>query len=466
MSRPRRYTLILGLLAVAGVLAVGWAVFRNRFPNFFDRETVNAEELAKLQAADLSQSATRDPAAAAAQGWPQFRGPNRDGWGSDADLNTDWTAKPPKTLWETPCGGGYSSLAVTNGRVYTQDRQGDDERVFCLDAATGKLLWEHREPADYGGLRMGYAGGPRATPTVAVGRVYTVGATGIALCLEEPAAASDKPRVVWRVDLPERFRAPTPGWGFACSPLLDGDLVILQPGGKDGSVVALDRRTGDTKWAAETDRSGYSSPVIATLGGVRQVVAVTGESVLGSRPATGEVLWRQPWDTQHDGNVAMPVVVGDYVFVSSNYNKGCALFHVSPAGNDAVEARVVYFRPNKVMRNHHSTCVHLNGYLYGFDNNDLRCVDLKTGDVVEDWPPPQVSGRLQKGGVIAAGNHLIGLTQRGTLFIGPADPTEFAFTGVMEKVLTGSECWAMPALAGGKLYLRDATKVLCLDVGK
>ena len=456
MSRPRRYALIFGLLAVAILLGVGVRAYLNR-----DREAENGEEIAKLKTADLSQAATRDAAAAAAKAWPQFRGPTRDGWGSDANLNADWTAKPPKKLWESPCGGGYSSLAVANGRVYSQDKQGNDERVFCLDAATGKLIWEHRYPADYSAFKLGYAGGPRATPTVANGMVYTVGATGIALCIAEPDASNDKVRVVWQVDLREKFRAPLPSWGFASSPLVDGDLVIVQAGGKDGSVVALDRLTGETKWTAGKDRNGYSSPVVAILGGVRQVVAVTGESVLGLNPTTGEELWQQPWKTDHDGNVAMPVVVGDYVFASSNYGKGCALFHVT-----GTASQVVYMRPNKVMRNHHSTCVHINGYLYGFDNNDFKCVDVKTGEAVEDWSPPEVGRKLQKGGLIAAGKHLIGLTQNGTLFIGPADPKEFAFTGILEKVLTGSDCWAMPALADGKLYLRDATKVLCLDVGK
>lgn len=458
MTRPQRYALIAVLIATAmGLGAVVRSILRR------DRETVNEEEVAMLKGADLSQKATRDPAADAAKSWPQFRGPNRDGWGSDATLNTNWNAKPPKKLWETPCGGGYSSLAVVNGRVYTQDRQGNDERVFCLDASTGKLIWEHRSPEDYSGFKLGYAGGPRATPTVDGNRVYTVGATGHLLCLQE--GPGNTVTRLWGVELMAEFRAPLPSWGFASSPLIDGDLVIVQAGGRDGSVVAFDTRTGGKRWAADSDRNGYSSPVIATLGGVRQVVAVTGQSVLGIRPDNGEILWKKPWKTDHDGNVAMPVVAGDYVFVSSNYGKGCALFHIT-ATDGGPDAKTVYLRPNKVMRNHHSTCVHVDGFVYGFDNDQLKCVDLKAGDVVDDWLPPEASRKLQKGSLIAAGKQLIGLTQNGHLFVGPADPKEFAFTGFLPNTLSGSECWAMPALADGKLYLRDATKVLCLDVSK
>lgn len=454
MSRSRRYAIIVTLLV--GVVALG-AVVRAVLRR--DREAVNEEEVAKLKTADLSHKATRDPAAEAAKWWPQFRGPTRDGWGSDANLNADWNAKPPKKLWQTPCGGGYSSLAVANGRVYSQDKQESDERVFCLDAATGKLIWEHRYPADYAALKLGYAGGPRATPTVDGNRMYALGATGQLVCFQE--GPDNTVTRLWGTDLMAEFRAPLPSWGFASSPLVEGDLVIVQAGGRDASVVAFDKTTGSKRWATGDDRNGYSSPVVATLGGVRQVVAVTGQSVLGIRPTDGEILWRQPWKTDHDGNVAMPVVVGDYVFVSSNYGKGCSLFRISGA-----EPQQVYMRPNKVMRNHHSTCVHLDGYLYGFDNDQLRCVDMKTGTVVEDWPAPEVGGKLQKGGVIAAGKHLIGLTQNGTLFIGPADPKEFAFTGYLPNTLSGAECWAMPALADGKLYLRDGTKVVCLDLSK
>jgi hypothetical protein len=193
-------------------------------------------------------------------------------------------------------------------------------------------------------------------------------------------------------------------------------------------------------------------------------VAVTGESILGLRPESGEVLWRHEWRTRHDGNVATPVVVDDYVFASSSYSKGCVLLKLSADGG-GVKAATVFYYPAKVMQNHHSTCVHKDGYLYGYDNDTLRCLNLRDeGKVVDEWNARAVSGGNNKGAVILAGDHLIGQTQSGALFLADADPAEFRLRGKVEGVLSGSDCWALPVLMDGRIYLRDAQKVVCLDV--
>jgi outer membrane protein assembly factor BamB len=197
-------------------------------------------------------------------------------------------------------------------------------------------------------------------------------------------------------------------------------------------------------------------------------VAVTGKSVLGIRAADGKLLWSHPWVTEFNGNIATPVVVGDYVFVSSSYNKGCALLKVAADG-DGAKVSEVYFRKNRVMRNHHSTCVHLDGFLYGFDSPSgtdlLRCVDLRKGVEVAGWEGRDAGNKpLAKGNLIRAGKHLLGLTQTGTLFLADADPTEFRLLGEMKGVLSGSDCWALPVLVDGRVYLRDHEKVVCVDV--
>src|SRR5436305_13262967 len=243
-ARTRTAPLVGGILLTLGV--AGYVAYPSRrVRSWFGRDGENPAEMEKLGGAKL----TVVPAAAPEVGWPQWRGPTRDGRAPAGPLRTDWDANPPKPVWSAPCGGGFSSLAVVGGRVYTQDRQGESERVFCLDAATGRQLWEHAYPADYSALTRGYANGPRATATVEGNRVYAVGAAGRFVCLEAPTA-SGPPRLLWEHDLIGEFRASVLDWGVACSPLVEGESVIVQPGGKDGSVAAFDKATGALRWKA------------------------------------------------------------------------------------------------------------------------------------------------------------------------------------------------------------------------
>lgn len=447
-------------LAAVAVLAVGGVLVYKRWAtiqNMMENERENADALAAVATAPVPAQSTASPGA----GWPQWRGPNRDGVAPAGPLRTDWKANPPAKVWSAPCGGGYSSLAVGGGKVYTQDRQGDSERVLCLDAETGKEQWAFAYPVDYGRFRLGYAGGPRATPAVHDGRLYAVGATGTFVCID---VTGPHPEELWRHDLLAEFNADLPGWGVAGSPLVEGDLVVVQPGGDDGSVAAFDRVTGERRWAVGDSPNGYSSPVAATLGGVRHIVAVTGDSVLGIRPSDGQLLWSHPWVTEHRGNIATPVILGDHVFVSSNYGKGCALLAVSAAG-DGAKVTEVYFRKNRVMLNHHSTSVAWGDHLYGYDNDTLSCVAWRTGQAVPDWEGQTDEGRvIGKGNLILADKHLIGLTESGTLFLAEADPKEFVFLGQVAGLLNGRENWSLPVLADGRIYLRDAEKVVCLEV--
>lgn len=460
MTRPRRYLLISALLVLAGLVGLSWQVFRLRFPNAFDRESEDAAEVEKLKAADLARPTT------AGADWPQYLGPNRDGTAPADGFNPDWKAKPPTVLWTAPCGGGYSSCAVAGGRVYTQDRQGGSERVLCLDADTGKQLWAYEYPADYSGLTLGYTDGPRATPTVYGGRLYAVGAVGRFVCLQLPATPDAKPTLLWEHDLRAEFRAALPQWGYAGSPLIEGELVIVQPAGKDGAVAAFDLATGERRWAVGKTTNGYSSPVAATLGGVRQVVAVTGDAVLGIRVPDGQLLWEHPWVTQQGVNAAAPLVVGEYVFVSSDYGKGCALMHVAAAGEGKAAAKVVYFRPGgRGLKSWHGTAVHRDGFVYGFDSFTFRCFDLRAGTLVDDYEGRDEANRLlTKGAVTRVGDQLVIQTETGGLYLADADPAEFKLRGQVAGVLKGLYCWATPTVVNGRLYTRDGEKVVCLDV--
>lgn len=459
----RKFTILLLLLAAVAVAASWWA-FRNHFPNTFDRKTVDTAEVQQLASVDLSQKNQRDPSVNVGQEWPQFLGPFRNGWVSPVGFRTNWNEKPPQQLWTAPCGGGFASCCVTGGKLYTHDKLEDQERVLCLNAETGAVLWQHAYAVDYSGMKKGYANGPRATPAVHDGRIYALGATGKLLCLLEPTSPGSPPAVAWEKDLVAEFRARSPEWGIASSPLIEGDTVIVQPGARGASVVAFDRKTGETRWKTGDDLSGYSSPVAATLGGVRQIVAVTGQSVLGLRANDGTELWRYPWKTQFEGNVASPVIVGDYVFVSSAYNKGCALLHVASASADRVNMKPVYFLPNELMRTHHNTVMHKDGFLYGYDDQVLRCIDMREQTNVFEWAGSDHADISKtKGTLILVGDHLVGLTQKGTLFLAEANPKELKVLGKIEKALSGSECWAVPVVVRGRIYIRDQSTIVCYD---
>lgn len=454
MARPRRYLLIAGLLLVAGLVGLTWKIIRERWPNAFDVETADADELARLKTADLSAPVP----APAGPDWPQFRGPNRSGIASADHFNSDWETKSPKVAWKTPCGGGYGSVAVADGRVYVQDRDKakGTERLVCYTAADGKQLWTDEYPVDYSGKLGGYADGPRATPTVHDGRAYTVGALGRFRCVT--LNGDSPPELLWEHDLLAEYAADQGQmqWGFAGSPLVDGDLVIVQPGGKKGAVVAFDRTTGEQKWAVGGNLGGYSSPVVGTFGGVRQVVAVTGDSVVGISLPDGKLLWEHPWKTQFNVNAASPVVAGEYVFISSEYGHGCAALRV-----DATGAKPVYFKKGENgMKTKHSTAVHRDGFVYGFDGPVLKCMNLREGAFVPDWEAPG-SG---PGTVTLVGDKLLVQLQAGGLHLYDADPTECRPRGSVAA--TGPNSWATPAVVGGRIYTRDAGNVVCVDATK
>ena len=302
-----------------------------------------------------------------------------------------------------------------DGRQYTHS-------VHCLDAASGKALWQYRyacNPGDYAG--------PRSTPTVHNGKVYTLSREGLALCLN---AISGK--VLWQ----QALKAPIPTWGFASSPLIQGNLVLYNVG---GAGTALDKSSGRQVWTSQ-GTAGYSSPVAFTAGGKSGIAFFTKEGLVAVNGTSGKPLWQHPWQTTYDVNAADPIFSGDTVFISSNYGRGGALLRL--AGG---KPSVVW--ENRSMKNHFNTCIFLGGALYGNDENTLRCIDHATG--AERWS----MRNMDKGGLIAADGKLIALTGRGELVLAAATPAKFTELA-RAKVLEGT-CWTHPVLANGLLYCRS-----------
>jgi len=454
--RTRRVVLLLGFLAVIGVGA--FVVYRSSWVrSWFARDSENLDEMTRLRESPLKVAPAADPAA----GWPHWRGPTRDGRPPEGPIRTDWDAKKPALLWRADCSAGFSSCSVVGGRLYSQDYSDDQERVFCLDAATGKPLWEYRYPVDYAGTDRGQPAGPRATPTVVGNRVYTVGGAGKLLCLEPPADGAATPRAVWQQELIREFGGKLEQWGVACSPLVEGDLVIVQPGGERGAVAAFDRESGQLRWTAGDNPAGYSSPIVATAGDRRLILALTGNALLVVGLG-GEVLDRYEWKTQFQGNIATPLAVADYVFISSAYGMGSALLRLD-ARDGGVKLVEVYARRGHAFQNHHCTSLYKDRHLFGFDGMGgarLKCVSIDTGKVVESWEAEGVD----KGTLILAGDYLIIQSERGDLALVTATHTEFDLVAKLPRVLSGRNNWATPTLVGGLLYLRDDQKVVCYDV--
>lgn len=398
-------------------------------------------------------------AAAQAADWPQWRGPQRDGISSETGLFT--TERPFAEGWRGPLGLGFSGIAVADGRAFTLFAQGDDEFAVCLDAQTGEERWRFRTGPYYTETQGG--DGPRSTPTVDGEIVYVLGAHGQLYALAAASGAK-----VWQKDLVAEFGSKMPRWGFSASPLVEGDLLLIEAGGRSGNfldsltemvvdrqvpatVIAFDKATGQTAWTALDDKMGYSSPIAFTAGGQRQLAFFTGYALTGLAPADGQTLWTYPWKTSYDINVATPIFIPpNRVFISSGYDKGATVLQVGP------DAAVEEIWRNKKMKNQFSTSVYYQDHLYGFDKTILKCIDARTG--AEKWK----ARGYGNGTLIAADGHLIVLGEQGNLGLAEATPAGF-HVKVTYPALNG-RCWTAPSLAHGRLYMRDEREIACLQI--
>jgi outer membrane protein assembly factor BamB len=379
--------------------------------------------------------------------WPQWRGPNRDGISQETGLLKSWPKAGPKVLWRVPSGEGYAGIVVAKGRGYTMVGQSGNEFITCFDPTNGKEIW--RTKSD-GMFYNDQGNGPRSTPVVEGELVYGLSGNG-----KLHALSTKDGKSVWTHDLRAEYGGKIPEWGISTTPLIEGELLIVDVGGKSGhSVMAFDKRSGKVAWKSESDIPGYSAPIAVTINGVRQVFVFTGSGLVALAPTDGKLFARYDWDTRYDVNAATPVFIApDKVFIASGYGKGSALLQ-SQTSNGKAALREVW--RSRDMANHFSSSVLHNNFLYGFDDFLLTCLDVSNGQ-----PKWQQRG-FNKGSLLYADGHLVVLGEYGNLALVEATPAGYK-EKASAQILKGKS-WTMPTLANGKLYLRNQSEMLCLDV--
>ncbi len=393
-------------------------------------------------------------APARALDWPQWRGPNRDNVWLEKGLPDRLPAKL-EPRWKRSIGGGYGGIAVVAGRAYVMDRKKgppEVERVLCLDTASGKALWEHAYPVKYG--KLDYGNGPRATPTVHNGRVYTMGALGHLHCLD---ARSGK--VVWARDTGKDFKGVVPTWGHACSPLVDGPRLVVQVGGRpDAGLVALDVNTGKEVWRALSDRPGYSSPVLIDTGRARILAYFTPQHVVALEPGSGKVLWKVPFEgIEYDVSIS-DVVFGDGVLLAGNYWSGSKAIRVNERGLDPKVAwegkRLSLLMAAPLVK---------DGHAYALDRfRGVKCVELKTGEVKwEGWHVTPRDRNPQASFCWVGGNRALVLNTPGELVLAELTPAGHRELGRAKVV---GRTWAHPAFAEGCCFARNDEEIVCVPI--
>lgn len=378
-----------------------------------------------------------------AEDWPHWRGPHYDGKSAETGFKTTWGDAGPTILWKREIGSAYSSITCVSQRVYTCGTRAEKQVLFCLDAETGKVHWQQPFGDAYSD---GQGDGTRATPTVDDGRVYILGAHGRWVCLD-----AETGKELWA-----RSFGGKPRWGYSGSVLIQGDLAIASLGKADGALCAVNKKTGETVWKCGEDQAGYATPQPFTFKGTRYVCGFMGTSAIIAELETGKLVWRTRWKTDYDVNAAAPIYHDGYLFLSSGYDTGCALFKLGRDG-DELTAREIW--RSDVLLNKFQTPVLVDGKLYSSDQEGMKCVDFLTGKRL--WR----KRRAKHGTVLYADGHLIVLTQKGKLQMAKADPGEFK-TSAEAEIVQGSRCWTVPTLSGGRLYARDFENIVCVDLRK
>jgi outer membrane protein assembly factor BamB len=400
--------------------------------------------------------------ALAAADWPQWRGPDRTDVSRETGLLKAWPKGGPKLLWtHDEAGAGYAGFSVVGERLYSMGAWKGKEHVFALDVKSGKRLWSAEVGPRFDNP---WGGGPRSTPTVASGLVFALGAQGNLVCVK-----ADSGEVVWKKALVDDLDGAQPNmnWGYSESPLLDGNRVIVTPGGPGGTLAALDKKTGKVLWRSKdwTDEANYSSAVVATFGGVRQYVQMTGESVAGVRAKDGKLLWR--YARAQRIVVPTPIVFDNLVYVTSGYGAGCQLLEVSASGGK-FDCEERYSNRNLV--NNHGGVVRVGPRAFGYcDRNGWVCQKLEDGSLV--WRETRALG---KGSLTCADGLLYCVTEEdGTVALVEAIPKRWRekgrFTIPRRTKLprprnARNNVWVHPVVANGRLYLRDQELIFCYDV--
>ena len=389
----------------------------------------------------------------AANDWPQYLGPSRNGVYAGPALADAWGANGPKAVWRKQVGQGFAGPAVVGNRVILFHRVGNEEVLESLDAATGDSVWRYAYPTRYRD-DFGFDEGPRAVPVVADGVIYTFGAEG-----QLHAVDLAKGTRLWSEDTMKRFGVPKGFFGAAGSPLVEGGRVIANVGGDKAGIVAFEAKTGKVLWSATDDDASYSSGVAATIGGHRLGVFLTRDSLVGLDPASGMVQFQRRWRARIAAsvNAASPIIVGDEIFVSAQYGPGAGVLRVN--GSQLTDV----WTSDDVLSNHYATSVFYNGYLYGFHGRQefgpsFRAVEFETGTV--KWSQEQ----FRAGSVLLAGDRLLITREGGELVLASASPQ--AFKPIARAQILQGVVRPYPALADGLLYVRNENTLVCLDLRK
>ncbi len=439
---PRRATMVATILVACG----GWTLLRSHgitgdgSADFAWRWSETPEERLLAQPDDVLTAVPSTPAAVETEAaWPGFRGPDRDGIIRGVRIETDWSRSPPVELWRRPIGPGWSSLAVSGDLLYTQEQRGDDEVVACYKVTTGEPVWRHRDAARFWEAIGG--AGPRGTPTLSDGRVYTFGATGILNVLDAADGA-----VVWSRNAAADADVKVPYWGFASSPLVVDDVVVVAV---EGVLVAYDRATGDRRWFGPAGGAGYSSPHLMTIHGVPQILLVTQSGAASLSPADGKLLWEHPWPG--GTRIVQPALIaGGDILISRGDTSGMRRIAVAHgSGGWSIEERWTSIR----LKPYFSDFVVHAGHAFGFDGSILACIDVKDGK--RKWK----GGRYGSGQLVLLADQdlLLVLSEEGELALVAAAPDQFKELARFPAI--EGKTWNHPVAAGDVLLVRNGQEM-------
>lgn len=385
-----------------------------------------------------------------AQDWPQWRGPQRSGLSVETGLLKSWPAEGPPRSWSiSGLGEGYGSLAIKGDRILLQGTTGGASVVFCLSRQNGRTIWSAALGPKVSESR---GNGPRGTPTIDDDRVYVLTENGDLACLRLRDGSS-----IWRKNILREFAASNPNWMISESPLIDGERVIVSPGGRNAGMVAFNKMTGSRIWVTQdlSDEAAYSSPIIVDVGGIRTILNFTANAAVGIRASDGKLMFSYDRAANGTANCATPVYAENKVFFSSAYGTGGALLNLRAEGG-TVKADEVYF--TREMMNHHGGMVLVNGYLYGFSNSILTCLDFATGK--KQWSNRSVG----KGALTYADGMLYLIGENHVVGLAEANPTAYVERGRFQIEDLGRPSWAHPVIAGGQLFVRNQGSLTVYNV--